>query len=82
MQSKEREEPLPVVVWLHGGSFVLGGAAALDERFIMDRDLVLVIPQYRLGILGEDSDDFLLHYLFFPSYQLFFIILVKMMVMC
>ncbi|KAK4325458.1 hypothetical protein Pmani_003909 [Petrolisthes manimaculis] len=43
---------LPVLVWLHGGSFVLGGAAALDQTYIMDRDLVLVVPQYRLGILG------------------------------
>nr|XP_045620747.1 cocaine esterase-like [Procambarus clarkii] len=43
---------LPVVVWLHGGSFVVGGAASLDESFLMDRDIVLVIPQYRLGLLG------------------------------
>ncbi|KAK3862921.1 hypothetical protein Pcinc_031259 [Petrolisthes cinctipes] len=49
---KDRDTPLPVLVWLHGGSFVLGGAAALDHRYIMDKDLVLVVPQYRLGLLG------------------------------
>lgn len=43
---------LPVVVWLHGGSFVVGSASGLDESLLMDRDVVLVIPQYRLGYLG------------------------------
>ncbi|KAK8730723.1 hypothetical protein OTU49_007888, partial [Cherax quadricarinatus] len=46
------KKSLPVLVWLHGGSFVVGGAAALDESYLMDRDIVLVIPQYRLGLLG------------------------------
>lgn len=82
VKSKEKEVPLPVLVWLHGGSFVLGGAAAMDERFIMDRDLVLVIPQYRLGLLGEDDNVFFLYHLFFPSYQPFFIIWARMMVLC
>ena len=44
---------VPVVVWLHGGAFVVGGAAPLQEYIIMDRDVVLVVPQYRLGLLGE-----------------------------
>ncbi|KAG7162055.1 Liver carboxylesterase 2-like [Homarus americanus] len=43
---------LPVVVWIHGGNFVVGETAALDESLLMDRDIVLVIPQYRLGLLG------------------------------
>ncbi|XP_066958748.1 cocaine esterase-like isoform X4 [Macrobrachium rosenbergii] len=43
---------LPVIVWIHGGSFVVGSAAVIQESFLMERNVVLVIPQYRLGYLG------------------------------
>lgn len=47
---------LPVLVWLHGGSFVEGGASVYGPEYLLDgggaRDLVLVTLNYRLGALG------------------------------
>ncbi len=45
----------PVMVWIHGGSFVSGsGAGALYRggTLVRDRDVVVVTVNYRLGILG------------------------------
>jgi para-nitrobenzyl esterase len=45
----------PVMVWVHGGSFVTGsGAGALyrDGLLASDGDVVVVTVNYRLGILG------------------------------
>lgn len=52
MPAEGQNVSMPVVVWLHSGSFVVGGAANIDPSYVMDRDLVLVVPQYRLGFLG------------------------------
>lgn len=47
---------LPVLVWLHGGSFVEGGASVYGPEYLLDgggaRDLLLVTVNYRLGALG------------------------------
>ncbi|KAJ1525424.1 hypothetical protein ONE63_010238 [Megalurothrips usitatus] len=43
---------LPVLVWLHGGAFQEGGAAPYGPEFLLDRDVVLVTVNYRLGALG------------------------------
>lgn len=48
------DQPLPVMVWIHGGGFVSGsGTRGLygPEHF-MDRDVVLVTLNYRLSVLG------------------------------
>jgi para-nitrobenzyl esterase len=44
--------PLPVLVWIHGGSNVAGGAAGTIRSSIVKRGIVLVSVQYRLGPLG------------------------------
>ncbi len=47
--------PLPVIVWLHGGSFISasGGFAGQNgTRFVEENDAVVVAPNYRLGPLG------------------------------
>jgi para-nitrobenzyl esterase len=46
------DEPLPVMVWIHGGGNVAGGAADVIEGTIHTRGVVLVSSQYRLGALG------------------------------
>ncbi|KAG7153840.1 Pyrethroid hydrolase Ces2a-like [Homarus americanus] len=46
---------LPVMVWLHGGGFVFGSAQEYLPHVLMTHDVVLVVVQYRLGILGEAS---------------------------
>jgi para-nitrobenzyl esterase len=44
---------LPVMVWLHGGGNVVGGARFYDGgQLAQSQNVVVVIPQYRLGPLG------------------------------
>ncbi|KAK7683629.1 hypothetical protein QCA50_013467 [Cerrena zonata] len=52
---------LPVVVWLHGGGYALGGAIGLDGTDIQNGDdlimesgngVIVVVVQYRLGLFG------------------------------
>ena len=44
---------LPVLVWLHGGAFIFGGAGEYGATYwLAERDLVLVTVRYRLGPLG------------------------------
>ena len=50
----ERDGPLPVMVWIHGGALINGsGTAALyDGAALARRDVVVVTINYRLGRLG------------------------------
>ncbi|XP_068237831.1 venom carboxylesterase-6-like [Palaemon carinicauda] len=43
---------LPVMVWIHGGSFISGGAEEYAPLTLLSKDIVLVSIQYRLGTLG------------------------------
>ncbi|XP_065344672.1 carboxylesterase 4A-like [Cloeon dipterum] len=43
---------LPVLVYYHGGSFMIGSEISFRPDFFLDRDVVLVVPQYRLGPFG------------------------------
>ena len=50
---KTDEEDLPVYVYFHGGANRFGGAASYDGSFLAeDQNIIVVIPQYRLGPLG------------------------------
>ena len=42
----------PVLVWVHGGAFIFGGAKVYNPRYIMEEDVVVVVLQYRLNIFG------------------------------
>ena len=43
----------PVMVWIHGGSFVNGSGGVYDARRLAARgDIVVVTINYRLGVLG------------------------------
>ncbi|GJF15600.1 carboxylic ester hydrolase [Mycolicibacterium cyprinidarum] len=45
--------PRPVMVWIHGGSFVNGSGGVYDARRLAARgDIVVVTINYRLGVLG------------------------------
>ncbi|KAL0960003.1 hypothetical protein HGRIS_011655 [Hohenbuehelia grisea] len=55
------KKPLPVVVWIHGGGYALGGATGFFGADTYDgndlireagRGVVAVVIQYRLGLLG------------------------------
>ncbi|XP_053111648.1 fatty acyl-CoA hydrolase precursor, medium chain-like [Hemicordylus capensis] len=44
---------LPVMVWIHGGALVFGGASIYDGSALSAyEDVVVVVLQYRLGLLG------------------------------
>lgn len=49
-----RREPLPVMVWLHGGGFTIGagGLPPYNGSALARRDGVIVTLNYRLGHLG------------------------------
>ena len=43
----------PVLVWIHGGGFLTGGAYGYDGRVLANEaDAVVVVIQYRLGLFG------------------------------
>lgn len=56
-----RKKLLPVMVWLHGGAFQQGGAnrPEYQGKALVERDLIIVTVNYRLGALGflVSSDD-------------------------
>lgn len=51
--SKNLTGSLPVIVYIHGGSFAYGDAKSqAGPQYLMDREVVLVSFNYRLGALG------------------------------
>lgn len=49
-----RTQPLPVMVWLHGGGYTIGAGSLppYDGKALAARDVVVVTVNYRLGHLG------------------------------
>ncbi|XP_049855343.1 esterase FE4-like [Schistocerca gregaria] len=45
-------KPQPVLVWIHGGSFVSGSSRLYQPDVLLDQHLVVVTINYRLGALG------------------------------
>ncbi|WP_104107772.1 carboxylesterase family protein [Nocardioides sp. 616] len=53
-----RRAGLPVMVWIHGGSFLTGDGASYDASKLATRgDVVVVTINYRLGPFGFLQDD-------------------------
>ena len=50
---------LPVMVWIHGGGFTNGDGSdgLFGPELLLDRDVILVTMNYRLGPLGFFSLD-------------------------
>lgn len=46
---------VPVMVWIPGGGFSSGhgGMRLYNPKYLMDKDIVLVTINYRIGILGK-----------------------------
>lgn len=42
----------PVMVYIHGGAYIDGCSAEYPPHLLLEKDVVLVVPQYRLGPLG------------------------------
>ncbi|XP_015519573.2 juvenile hormone esterase [Neodiprion lecontei] len=43
---------LPVMIYLHGGTFMSGYAQLYEPHQLLEEDVILVVPQFRLGPLG------------------------------
>ncbi|XP_042860848.1 acetylcholinesterase-like [Penaeus japonicus] len=52
MPGRPGTQELPVMVWIHGGAYMTGDANLYVPTKLMDRDVVVVVVQYRLGSLG------------------------------
>jgi len=52
LPSAQNNPHLPVMVYIHGGSFMLGGYIGAGPGKLLERDIVLVEMQYRVGPLG------------------------------
>ncbi|XP_066492931.1 fatty acyl-CoA hydrolase precursor, medium chain-like [Tiliqua scincoides] len=49
----DKKAKLPVMVWIHGGGLLVGAASQFDgSELAAFEDVVVVVIQYRLGILG------------------------------
>ena len=46
------EAGLPVMVYIHGGGFAMRSPREFNPNLLLERDIILVVPQYRLGPLG------------------------------
>jgi len=42
----------PVMVWIHGGAFIMGAAQVYDPTPLVKEDVVVVTINYRLGAMG------------------------------
>src|SRR6266852_8638664 len=48
----DREERLPVMVWIHGGALLVGESDDYDPVRLVQHGVVVVTINYRLGVLG------------------------------
>lgn len=54
LQPTDDRAKLPVIVYIHGGKYSVGSGVsyAAGPRYILDKDIVLVTINYRLGVMG------------------------------
>lgn len=51
----ENKKPMPVMFFIHGGSYQYASGNIFGDKYLADRDVVFVAVNYRLGILGTHS---------------------------
>lgn len=55
VEEKKQNEGLPVIIYFHGGAFMFGLTSLYGPKYFMDKDIILVTVQYRLGPLGRNK---------------------------
>ncbi|KAJ8669796.1 hypothetical protein QAD02_001055 [Eretmocerus hayati] len=48
----DHEKLMPVLVYIHGGSFQYGSSHSLLDKYFADRDVIFISINYRIGLLG------------------------------
>ena len=62
MMKANTTEPLPVLFWIHGGSFTFGGSSTFNPEDLYGyRSVIIVTVNYRLGGLGWLGGDAVQH---------------------
>jgi carboxylesterase type B len=51
--NEQNGEIMDVMFWIHGGLFYSGSAQSYPPNFFMDKNVVLVSLNYRLGAYGK-----------------------------
>lgn len=51
----DQQNLCPVMVWIHGGAFVIGSNTKdiYNPEYLLQKDIVLVVVNYRLGAFGK-----------------------------
>lgn len=49
---QESQEKLPVLVFIHGGAYYYGSKWNYDPEFLVNKNVIVVVINYRLGVLG------------------------------
>ncbi|XP_005098834.3 acetylcholinesterase [Aplysia californica] len=49
---RNSQTPLPVMVWIHGGAYVIGSGSQFDVTSLATKGVVLVSLNYRLDVFG------------------------------
>lgn len=52
--SANETKPLPVMIWIHGGVFMMGSGSrpSTGPKFLVKHDVILITMNYRLGFYG------------------------------
>lgn len=50
---EELNEKNAVMVFIHGGAFVMGSASDLTPEFLLDENVIVVTINYRLNVFGK-----------------------------
>jgi len=57
-KNTEETELLDVIFYIHGGAFMFGRSNFYGAKYLMDRNVVFVTFNYRVGPLGRYSNCF------------------------
>ena len=50
--------PYPVMVWFYGGGFQGGANIQYPGHFLAAKGAIVVVPNYRLNVIGNDLTSF------------------------
>lgn len=51
-KKKSNKTLWPVLFWIHGGAFQFGSGKEYDAKYLIDRGVILVTINYRVGPMG------------------------------